>query len=135
MWNVAPYQSSLRGEPHDETGRWKRAAAIVRVRPRTLAAHYRFQAVAVRSMVGSVKADSERGPTDRQGEVVCALARNESVGPRFQLPVPEADQHRPAGWDEVDPLVREVADEIPVDQIVDLDDTKYQHLKGKFLHG
>ena len=107
----------------------------MRVRPRTLAAHYRFQAVAIRSMVGSVKADSERGQTDRQGEVVCALARNESVGPRFQLPVPEADQHRPAGWDEVDPLVREVADEIPVDQIVDLDDTRCQHLKGKFLHG
>ena len=37
--------------------------------------------------------------------------------------------------DEVDSLVREVADEIPVDQIVDLDDTKCQHLKGKFLHG
>ena len=37
--------------------------------------------------------------------------------------------------DEVDSLVREVADEIPVDQIMDLDDTRCQHLKGKFLHG
>lgn len=39
------------------------------------------------------------------------------------------------GADEVDPLVREVADEIPVDQIVDLDDARYQHLKDKYLHG
>ena len=39
------------------------------------------------------------------------------------------------GADEVDPLVREVADEIPVDQIVDLDDVRYQHLKDKYLHG
>ncbi len=37
--------------------------------------------------------------------------------------------------DDVDPLVRDVADEIPVDQIVDLDDARYQHLRDKYLHG
>ena len=37
--------------------------------------------------------------------------------------------------DDVDPLVRDVADEIPIDQVVDLDDARYQHLKDKYLHG
>ena len=35
--------------------------------------------------------------------------------------------------DDVDPLVRDVADEIPMDQVADLDDAKYQHLKDKYL--
>ena len=35
--------------------------------------------------------------------------------------------------DDVAPLVRDVADEIPMDQIVDLDDARYQHLKDKYL--
>ena len=35
--------------------------------------------------------------------------------------------------DDVDRLVRDVADEIPMDQIVDLDDARYQHLKDKHL--
>ena len=35
--------------------------------------------------------------------------------------------------DEDDPLVRDVADEIPMDQIVDLHDARYQHLKDKYL--
>ena len=33
------------------------------------------------------------------------------------------------------PLVRDVADEIPIDQVVDLDDARCQHLKDKYLHG
>ena len=35
--------------------------------------------------------------------------------------------------DDVDPFVRDVADEIPMDQIADLDDAKYRHLKDKYL--
>ena len=35
--------------------------------------------------------------------------------------------------DEVDPLVRDIADVISMDQIADLDDAKYQHLKDKYL--
>lgn len=37
--------------------------------------------------------------------------------------------------DDVDPLVRDVADEIPMDQIVDLGDARCQHLKAKYLRG
>lgn len=35
--------------------------------------------------------------------------------------------------DDVDPQVRDVADEIPMDPIVDLHDARYQHLKDKYL--
>ena len=37
--------------------------------------------------------------------------------------------------DDVDPLVRDVADEVPMDQIVDLGDARCQHLKAKYLRG
>ena len=37
--------------------------------------------------------------------------------------------------DDVDPLVRDVADEIPMDQIVDLGDARCQHLKARYLRG
>lgn len=36
---------------------------------------------------------------------------------------------------DVDPLVRDVADEIPMDQIMDLGDARCQHLKAKYLRG
>lgn len=37
--------------------------------------------------------------------------------------------------DDVDPRVRDVADEVPMDQIVDLGDARCQHLKAKYLRG
>ena len=37
--------------------------------------------------------------------------------------------------DDVDPLVRDVADEIPMDQFVDLGDARCQHLWAKYLRG
>ncbi len=35
--------------------------------------------------------------------------------------------------DDVDPLVRDVADEVPMGQLVDLGDARCQHLKAKYL--
>ena len=37
--------------------------------------------------------------------------------------------------DDVYPLVRDVADELPMDQIADLGDARCQHLKAKYLRG
>ena len=67
---------------------------------------------------------------DRAKQYARGHARNLSDLVSSYLRQITADQ-QDAG--DVDPLVIDVADEIPMDRIVDLHDARYQHLKDKYL--
>lgn len=36
---------------------------------------------------------------------------------------------------DIDPEVLDLSDEIPVEQLMDADDTKYRYLRDKYMHG